>query len=499
MTINQKNIFVLNPDYLLKPDKNRVLISNRTSDPRVTNFTGFVHPIYAILLALFDGEKDLDEVISTAAAILKKKPDIVTNTISPLLENDDELYFDFDERRFSLPSRLLVKKKNGYPFKKLNPKSFFIPKKDLDFDTWRLNTPIDALLMINTRCSTDCVYCYADRQKFMDCEIPLERLKELIREASALHMRYINISGGELFLYKHWEELLSELLAYELTPYISTKCPLDEQTIDKLKDIGLKQIQVSIDSVVPEELIKLLKVKPDYPRKLMTTLKTLDEKGFDIFTNTQVTSINSNNIPQLLDYLVTLKNIKRINMGAAAFSLYRGESKFKEYKADLEQLEQIKQRVEDLKSQYSGSIDFNFSGYYTKHDLVEKAPGEKEKNFSERARCSGNFYSFTILPDGKVTVCEELYWHPKFIIGDLTQQSIEEVWNSPRALELYNISKDMIRAESACKTCEDFDPCHKNKGVCWKEVLYAYGEDNWDYPDPKCPYAIKPSREYYFT
>ena len=27
-----------------------------------------------------------------------------------------------------------------------------------------------------------------------------------------------------------------------------------------------------------------------------------------------------------------------------------------------------------------------------------------------------------ILPDGKVTICEELYWNEHFIIGDVTKQ-----------------------------------------------------------------------------
>ncbi len=497
--MRQNNVYVLNPNYFLKRDKNRILISNNGNDPRISDFMGFVHPVYAILLSLFDGEKELAGVIDAAASILKKEPAIISNIVSPLLENEEDLYFHFDDRHFSFPPRLLVQKKDGYRHQKLKPESFFIPKKDLDLETRRLNTPLDALFIVNTRCVTDCVYCYADRRKNMDCEIPLTRLKELIREAKELEMRSISISGGEFFLYENWEALLPELLANDLAPYISTKCPLDEQTINKLKDMGLKNIQVSIDSIIPGELTKMLKVQPDYPGKLMETLKKLDEKGFEIFTNTQVTAYNCDNIPQLLDFLLTLKNIKRINMGAAAFSLYLGESKYKNYRTSLEKIDQLKMNLEDLKKKAGEDIAINFSGYYDKKDLIDKAPEEKKKHFEERARCSGNFYSFTILPDGKVTVCEELYWHPKFIIGDLTKQSIKEVWTSQRAQELYNLSQGTVRTESACKTCPEFDPCHKDKGVCWKEVLYAYGEDNWDYPDPKCPHALKPTREYYFS
>jgi len=244
--------------------------------------------------------------------------------------------------------------------------------------------------------------------------------------------------------------------------------------------------------------MRMLGVSSDYTSRLVQTLKSLDEKGFEIFTNSQVTSINQDSISRLLDFLLTLKNIKRISVGAAGFSLYRGELKFKEYKAKLSAVEALKERMKDLMAKYGDTISINFAGYSERSGFFEKAQEEKKKDFGDRARCSGNFYAFVILPDGKVTICEELYWHPRFIIGDLKKQSIIEVWNSPQALELYNLYREMLREESECKSCAEFNHCHKYKGVCWKEVLYAFGVENWDYPDPKCPLARNPLREFYF-
>lgn len=160
-------------------------------------------------------------------------------------------------------------------------------------------------------------------------------------------------------------------------------------------------------------------------------------------------------------------------------------------------MKKIKEKLEDLKRVYDNRIDINFSSYPLENDFSGKSPEKKKKNYDERSRCSANFYAFIVLPDGKVTICEELYWHPQFIIGDLSKQSIMEVWNSERAVELYKITKEKVRDESACKSCDQFEPCHIYKGVCWKDVLYAYGEENWDYPDPKCHKARKPLREFY--
>ena len=38
-----------------------------------------------------------------------------------------------------------------------------------------------------------------------------------------------------------------------------------------------------------------------------------------------------------------------------------------------------------------------------------------------------------ILSDGNVTVCEQMYWKERFIIGNILENSIEKIWNSPSA------------------------------------------------------------------
>ena len=77
-----------------------------------------------------------------------------------------------------------------------------------------------------------------------------------------------------------------------------------------------------------------------------------------------------------------------------------------------------------------------------------------EEHLGEGKDCDKYFYGGNcvmlkqlafVLPDGKVSACEQLYWHPQFIIGDLKQQYIEEIWNSPKACELYNLRQGLFR------------------------------------------------------
>lgn len=109
----------------------------------------------------------------------------------------------------------------------------------------------------------------------------------------------------------------------------------------------------------------------------------------------------------------------------------------------------------------------------------------------EGSRCSANYSNLFILPDGKVTICEQLYWNPRFIIGDLNKQSIQEVWNSPKALSLAFPKKEDFREKSACRSCKLFDDCMEFPNRCIADILKGYGEENWDYPDPRCVKAPK--------
>ena len=219
----------------------------------------------------------------------------------------------------------------------------------------------------------------------------------------------------------------------------------------------------------------------------------LDEMGFDWQTNSIITKFNNSledEIIPLMSLLTQYKNIKSIRIGPAGFSLYKSPDFYNSIKPSLASIERIEQYIQERLK-----IDFVISSPDTENDYNSKR--HKEQHFDHRSVCTGNQRSFVILPDGKVTICEELYWHPNFIIGDLTKQSILEVWNSDKAISLFNITQNKMQPESQCKMCGVFDKCRGYQGVCWKIIVGAYGPNNWSYPDPRCPQAPACLRKIY--
>lgn len=140
------------------------------------------------------------------------------------------------------------------------------------------------------------------------------------------------------------------------------------------------------------------------------------------------------------------------------------------------------------------SVSFDDSGMYTLLELAEKEKNrhhfelrtdipsregylskeEKQKSFYARSSCSGNMSSFMILPDGNVTYCEETYFNPNLMLGNILESSIMDVWSSERARNLFYLPKSIFPNDSPCSSCKEFEDCRYSKGICWVDVMAAY-------------------------
>jgi radical SAM protein with 4Fe4S-binding SPASM domain len=280
-------------------------------------------------------------------------------------------------------------------------------------------------------------------------------------------------------------------------PYLSTKIPLTKNDLKKIKDLGINDLQLSIDTAINKEAQIVNRVKIDnYSDKMFETLQYTDEIGLNIAVNVVTTKYNctKSGIKLLLDKINKHNNIEKVTINPGETSLYCSEKNFIDFKNSLKEIESLENYVDEIRQNYKFSI--NIAGY---EEIASHKKGfdEKAKNFKERSICSGNISQFCILPDGQVTICEELYWNPRFIIGNIIENSISEIWKSEKALKLYNISQDEISVHSPCKTCAEFSLCRKCQGVCWSDVLTAYGNENWDFPASNCPYAPFPYHNIY--
>jgi len=496
-----KTIYIFNPAYKLKNDRKRIFITDNGEEKKEikninTDFLSLVNPIHAIMFTFFDGLKTLEICQKLISDFFNIPIENIPEILDIYIENSKEIITEYEGIRYEIPKNVIIKN-NNKDTRTLKPEDFIIEPEDFDFKTERLYTPLGLTFMITNKCVTDCIYCYADRKTKYN-ELSFERVKEIIKEARNIGMRNFDLNGGELFLYKYWEKLLTELYKYGFNPYISTKVPIDTITINKLIELGVKTIQISIDSIDKTILSTMLNVSHTYKEKIQDTIINCDKSGIKIRINTVLTKYNIkiDKVKELLEFLISIKNVENINLTVAGYSIYKSELDYLKYRPTEKSIFKLQNFLKEFKKNNITIPNIELNGYAQKNEF-EGSLKYKKENFNNRAKCTGNIENFYILPDGKVTICEELYWHPRFLIGNLQKNSIDEVWNSSKAWDLFNLSKEMVQEKSACKTCNDFDKCYKVPGHCWKLVIEAYGEENWDFPDPRCQYAPKPFNKIY--
>jgi radical SAM protein with 4Fe4S-binding SPASM domain len=220
----------------------------------------------------------------------------------------------------------------------------------------------------------------------------------------------------------------------------------------------------------------------------MDTLKRLGEADFKVGVTCVVTARNIDQVVDMAHYYADLGYISRVSFSQMAASRFRYEP---ELFAPDEQLRALEKTMHQIRSQYD-HISINYT--YIEDCTFMDQDGRRAFH-SDRPTCSGGKWSFTLLPDGKVTLCEQLYYHEHFLVGDLRKQSIEEMWHSPEMMKVVRPDQSEFTG-SPCHTCKDFRACHDGRGRCWTRALKAYADKSKPelWPDPYCPIAPETER-----
>lgn len=140
---------------------------------------------------------------------------------------------------------------------------------------------------------------------FFDGEelLPLDNVLEFLKIAIDEGVKKIRITGGEPLLRKGLDEFIAKLHAYnkEVALVLSTNGFLLKKMAKGLKDTGLSRVNVSLDSLKSDRVLKI-----SQKDALKNTLEGIEESlkvGLKLKLNTVVMkSVNDDEILELLEY-----------------------------------------------------------------------------------------------------------------------------------------------------------------------------------------------------
>lgn len=288
---------------------------------------------------------------------------------------------------------------------------------------------LNGTVIVTYRCNARCKMCnrYKAPSK-PDEEISVDTIKKLPQ------MYFTNITGGEPFIRSDLKDIVRELYKKSDRIVISTNGFFTDRIIDLCKQFPNVGIRISIEGL--EETNNAIRGLDDGFNRGYTTLKKLVEMNHpDVGFGMTVQDANAKDLVPLYE----LSN--EMNMEFATASLHNSFY-FVEAKNIIKDRPMVAENFEKLINELlkSNSPKKWFRAYFN-HGLINYIYGQERL-----LPCDMAFDTFFIDPYGDVMPCNGT--KEKEVMGNLNEQSWDELWNSKQA--------DKVRAKVRC--------CNRN---CW--------------------------------
>ena len=312
-----------------------------------------------------------------------------------------------------------------------------------------LNKKLNGTVIVTYRCNARCTMCnrYKAPSKPEE-EISLETIKKLPK------MYFTNITGGEPFIREDLPDIVRELYKKSDRIVISTNGFFTNRIIKLCEEFPNVGIRISIEGL-EETNNKIRGLEDGYNKGYSTLKKLVEMKHPDVGFGMTVQDLNAKDLVPLYD------KANELNMEFATASLHNSFY-FVEAKNIIKDRMMVAREFEKLinKLLNSNSPKKWFRAYFN-HGLINYIFGQKRL-----LPCDMSFDTFFIDPYGDVMPCNGT--KDKEVMGNLNNQSWEELWNSEQAEK---VRSKVRHCNRNCWMIGSVSPAmHK---YIWKPILWV--------------------------
>jgi pyrroloquinoline quinone biosynthesis protein E len=422
-----------------------------------------VHPLEAFVLALCTGEHSREDLDYLVGHTLDKDPDWSERLVDLTLGR--------------LADHVEIRPERGPRNLRYRAASFLYPVSHTERTAeGRLDSPGELTLVLTHQCNFRCIYCFNDAEPGKAHAMSTGDWLRVLAQSAEQGVVRCTISGGEPMTHPGFREILDAVMAHDMVPYVCTNGSLIEAAdVRYFAAIGLPYLQISLDAADEATHDRMSQAPGSLPR-VRRAIRSLVEAGVDVVVKSVITPLNAAGLGELIDSChdwgvsrITLDRFDLSNAGRGnerlfltpAMERWMGETargRQERFAADGFVVTAV-----DTPRCWSGQDDI----------IV----------------CGALSTGMTILPDGQVSICEKVIDYPDLTVGDLRQQSVAEVWNSPRAGNVLRPFPEQI--DPICRDCPQLPGCHTG---CLAQTLIV--TDDPYRPDPRCWNARYPDNPY---
>lgn len=307
--------------------------------------------------------------------------------------------------------------------------------------------PIGLLAELTHRCPLQCPYCSNPLElERVNTELSTADWQSVMRQAAALGILQIHLSGGEPTARPDLEDIVETAAEVGLyTNLITAGVLLTRERLEKLRDLGLDHVQLSIQDVDPENAHRISAYKGGAEKKHEVT-KWVRELEMPLTINAPLHRQNIDSLPRIIDYAVEVGagRLEVAHIQYYAWALRNRAALMPTREAFMKTVEIVDEARERLKGILV--IDFVVPDYYAKYPKP----------------CMGGWGRgiMNVTPSGRVLPCHAAESLPGLEFDNVRDRPLAEIWLQGQAFQKFRGTDWM---KEPCRSCPrreiDFGGC----------------------------------------
>ncbi len=307
--------------------------------------------------------------------------------------------------------------------------------------------PVGLLAELTHRCPLQCPYCSnpLDLER-SNAELSTADWQKVTREAAALGILQIHLSGGEPTARKDLEDIVKTAAEVGLyTNLITAGVLLTKERLAGLAQLGLDHVQLSIQDVDPENADRIAAYKGGAAKK-REVARWVKELGLPLTINAPIHRQNIKSVARIIDYAVEVGagRLEIAHIQYYAWAL-KNRAALMPTREDFMKTAEI---VEAAKERLKGIlvIDFVVPDYYAKYPKP----------------CMGGWGRgiINVTPSGRVLPCHAAESLPGLTFDNVRDRALADIWLNGDAFQKYRGTDWM---KEPCRSCPrkeiDFGGC----------------------------------------
>jgi len=321
----------------------------------------------------------------------------------------------------------------------------------------KLPAPFLIVWNFTNACNLKCKHCYQKASLPLPTELSLEEKLNTIEQLDQAGVAAVAFSGGEPTIHPHFPIVLKAASDAGMYTALATNglALADLSFAEKLKKLGLRYVEVSIDSADPDKHDQFRGVKGAW-EKAVRGLRNAVELGFSTAMATTITRLNLDEIDDILDLAEEIgvqrvvffnfipvgrgKDIVKLDLTPEEREEILKKIYLENHKRDLEIFSTAPQfaRVSCI---LSSGRQIAPTHFYVKGDAITSSLAEYIGGCG-----AGRIYA-ALQPNGDVTPCVFI---PSVIVGNITKRSFSSIWSES---EVFKALRNRDRLRGSCGTC----------------------------------------------